>query len=153
MRPALLVSGSRLEEVIVVSLLCFTCSLFPASIIGRDKPHAMSIFLLNFFLGWTVVGWIAALYWALWPRTARLTCTMSRSAQDTIARAAEPWPPAAHISARAAPNGLNCRFQAARITVAHHASCKSTFPARPWLHSMQPRPPTANGKSSRTDDC
>jgi hypothetical protein len=30
----------------------------------RSKRDALSIFLLNFFLGWTLVGWIVALVWA-----------------------------------------------------------------------------------------
>ncbi len=51
----------------MVSLLCLLALYFLPSIIGRDKPHAMSIFLLNFFLGWTVVGWIVAFIWACAP--------------------------------------------------------------------------------------
>lgn len=34
-------------------------------IVGRKKRNASAIFWLNFLLGWTVVGWIAALIWAL----------------------------------------------------------------------------------------
>jgi hypothetical protein len=30
----------------------------------RSKRDALSIFLLNFFLGWTLIGWIIALVWA-----------------------------------------------------------------------------------------
>jgi len=37
---------------------------FLPSIIGRNKRNAGAIFLLNFFLGWTVVGWIVAMVWA-----------------------------------------------------------------------------------------
>jgi hypothetical protein len=38
---------------------------FIPAIVGRKKRHAIAIFWLNFFLGWTVVGWIAALIWAV----------------------------------------------------------------------------------------
>jgi len=31
----------------------------------RDKKDKLSIFLLNFFLGWSVIGWVVALVWAL----------------------------------------------------------------------------------------
>ena len=31
----------------------------------RNHPNALSICLLNFFLGWTVIGWFLALFWAL----------------------------------------------------------------------------------------
>jgi hypothetical protein len=32
---------------------------------ARSKRDTMSIFVLNFFLGWTAVGWVIALVWAL----------------------------------------------------------------------------------------
>jgi Superinfection immunity protein len=31
---------------------------------ARSKRDAMSIFLLNLFLGWTLIGWVVALVWA-----------------------------------------------------------------------------------------
>ena len=37
---------------------------FLPSIIGHNKRSFAGIFLLNFFLGWTVIGWVAALIWA-----------------------------------------------------------------------------------------
>ena len=30
-----------------------------------EHPHALWIFLVNVFLGWSFVGWVAALVWAL----------------------------------------------------------------------------------------
>jgi hypothetical protein len=30
----------------------------------RGKRDTLAIFLLNFFLGWSVIGWIVALVWA-----------------------------------------------------------------------------------------
>lgn len=40
--------------------------LLPAIIAKRGKhPEAAHIALLNFVTGWTVVGWIVALVWAL----------------------------------------------------------------------------------------
>ena len=40
---------------------------FLPSIIGlaRSKRDLLSIFLLNFFLGWSVIGWVVSLVWAL----------------------------------------------------------------------------------------
>jgi hypothetical protein len=32
---------------------------------ARKKDNAGGIFALNFFLGWTFIGWIASLIWAL----------------------------------------------------------------------------------------
>ena len=33
--------------------------------IVRQTPSALGVAMLNFFLGWTVIGWIVALVWAL----------------------------------------------------------------------------------------
>jgi len=48
----------------MLTLLCIVALYFLPSIIGRDKRDAAGIFLLNFFLGWTVIGWVIALIWA-----------------------------------------------------------------------------------------
>ena len=32
---------------------------------ARSKRDLLSIFWLNFFLGWTAIGWIIALVWAV----------------------------------------------------------------------------------------
>jgi hypothetical protein len=34
---------------------------------ARSKRDMTAIFLLNFFLGWSVIGWIIALIWAVKP--------------------------------------------------------------------------------------
>ncbi|HXJ85793.1 MAG TPA: superinfection immunity protein [Candidatus Binatia bacterium] len=43
-----------------------TVMYFLPSIIAlaRSKRDLMAIFLLNLFLGWSVIGWIVALVWA-----------------------------------------------------------------------------------------
>jgi T4 superinfection immunity protein/putative oligomerization/nucleic acid binding protein len=33
--------------------------------IARRKNSVVGVFLLNFFLGWTLIGWIGALIWAM----------------------------------------------------------------------------------------
>ena len=37
---------------------------FLPSIIAHNKQNFAGIFVLNFLLGWTVIGWILALVWA-----------------------------------------------------------------------------------------
>ena len=32
--------------------------------LARSKRDVLGIFLLNFLLGWTVIGWVVALIWA-----------------------------------------------------------------------------------------
>lgn len=48
------------------------CIYFAPTIVawGR-KNHTASIFVLNLFLGWTVVAWIVALAMALWSNKAK----------------------------------------------------------------------------------
>ncbi|MBQ2175405.1 MAG: superinfection immunity protein [Alphaproteobacteria bacterium] len=31
---------------------------------GKDHPQKVAIFVLNFFGGWTFIGWLVALVWA-----------------------------------------------------------------------------------------
>jgi Superinfection immunity protein len=38
---------------------------FLPSIIGRNKRNSGGIFVLNLLAGWTFIGWIVALVWAL----------------------------------------------------------------------------------------
>jgi hypothetical protein len=38
---------------------------FLPSIVGYKKVNFGAIFVLNMFLGWTGIGWIGALIWAL----------------------------------------------------------------------------------------
>ncbi len=37
---------------------------FLPTILARHKADFMGIFLVNLFLGWTVIGWFVALIWA-----------------------------------------------------------------------------------------
>jgi Superinfection immunity protein len=38
---------------------------FLPSFIARHRQSFAAIFLFNFFLGWTFIGWIVALFWAV----------------------------------------------------------------------------------------
>ena len=48
----------------MISLLLLIAIYFLPAIIGRDKKDALGIFLVNFFLGWTLIGWVVAFLWA-----------------------------------------------------------------------------------------
>lgn len=43
----------------------------------RNHPNATSIFLLDLFLGWTFIGWLAALIWSASAIAAKLVQTAS----------------------------------------------------------------------------
>src|SRR5215831_16823093 len=47
--------------VVVLGLFLY----FLPSFIGRGKRSSTSIFVLNLLAGWTGIGWVAALIWAL----------------------------------------------------------------------------------------
>jgi hypothetical protein len=38
---------------------------FLPTFVGQSKRNAGAIFLLNLLLGWTLVGWVVALVWAM----------------------------------------------------------------------------------------
>jgi hypothetical protein len=57
------------DELFVLCLILFIpfCVIYflPAIVAGRRRhPNGAAIFLLNLFLGWTILGWVMALVWA-----------------------------------------------------------------------------------------
>src|SRR6185312_8937730 len=47
--------------VLAVALLIY----FLPTILARKKPFVLKLFLLNLFAGFTIIGWVAVLIWAL----------------------------------------------------------------------------------------
>ena len=61
--------GKKLAEF-ALSLVCGALIALPAFIASRRKCSEISvIYLLSFYLGWTVIGWIVAMIWALRGKT------------------------------------------------------------------------------------
>jgi len=55
-----------LIAVMTFLLFLFVMYWLPTLIaIVRQTPSALGVAMLNFFLGWTIIGWILALVWAL----------------------------------------------------------------------------------------
>ena len=50
---------------LLLAVCCMAVLYFTPYIIGRRKPNAGTILLLNLLTGWTVVGWFVALYLAV----------------------------------------------------------------------------------------
>ena len=47
--------------IIIIPLIIY----FIPSIVGRKQRNFNSILLLNIFLGWSIIGWVVALIWAV----------------------------------------------------------------------------------------
>jgi Superinfection immunity protein len=63
--------GGLLAALVSVSAFVY---LLPTFIAGwRRNSRATAIFVLNIFLGWTFLGWVAALVWAFAGDAAPIT--------------------------------------------------------------------------------
>jgi hypothetical protein len=49
----------------------------------RKSTSIAGIFVLNFFLGWTFIGWIIALVWAIASRNTSTTIVVNNTYQNT----------------------------------------------------------------------
>ncbi|MBE7084252.1 MAG: superinfection immunity protein [Clostridiales bacterium] len=57
-------TGVAIWGVFLVFSLIFLYFLPSFVAFCRKKQNGCAIFILNFFLGWTFVGWVVALVWA-----------------------------------------------------------------------------------------
>lgn len=52
--------------VFALAAIAFSFYFLPTILaFKRNHPNRIAIFILNFFLGCTLIGWCVALYWAL----------------------------------------------------------------------------------------
>lgn len=65
--PQLIQSGQALYQVIygLVIIAIIGGLYITPTLIARKTPRFAAILVLNLALGWTVLGWLAALIWAL----------------------------------------------------------------------------------------
>jgi len=62
------------EELSMITLFVLMALYFLPTIVAAHRGHEVTgILLLNLFLGWTVIGWMAMLVWAL---AARPRCVV-----------------------------------------------------------------------------
>jgi hypothetical protein len=55
-----------MREIILVALFLLAALLyFTPSLLSNNKSKTFGVFLLNLLFGWTVIGWFAALIWAI----------------------------------------------------------------------------------------
>ena len=55
-------------ELILVLIIFFLWIYFLPFVIScfTDHPNKFSLFILNLFLGWTFIGWVISLIWAVY---------------------------------------------------------------------------------------
>lgn len=59
-------------EVIAIIAIAIFCYFFPTFIASHRKHfNKNSIFLTNLFFGWTFIGWVACLIWAVSDNTEK----------------------------------------------------------------------------------
>jgi hypothetical protein len=57
--------GLNILLIIGISLIGLVIYFLPSVLaVVRHKKQTLAIFVINLFLGWTAVGWLAALIWA-----------------------------------------------------------------------------------------
>ena len=49
----------------IISILSIGYLIPTGVAVGRARTNTMAITMLNIFLGWTLVGWVVALVWAV----------------------------------------------------------------------------------------
>lgn len=67
-KPSLFKNSELCSEIFGIFIIIFLVCLYslPASVaISLKHKNADAIFVLNLFLGWTFIGWVGALVWAL----------------------------------------------------------------------------------------
>jgi Superinfection immunity protein len=82
--------SSDASAVALVTLLIGAALYFLPALVARRRAHpkTTAIFALNLLLGWTFVGWVAALVWALTAPPVRGPATPQARPPD---RAPCPW--------------------------------------------------------------
>jgi MYXO-CTERM domain-containing protein len=61
-------TGAAFAALVLVALAFFL--YFLPAFVGRRKQNFGAIFVLNLLLGWTLIGWVVALVWAVAKETA-----------------------------------------------------------------------------------
>ncbi len=55
----------RTTFAVIISILSLGYLLPTGIAVGRKRSNTGAIFVLNLFLGWTLIGWVIALIWSV----------------------------------------------------------------------------------------
>ncbi|SAK69139.1 immunity protein [Caballeronia catudaia] len=77
----------RVVDEILLAIAVTIVYLLPAILADRSKRRSVLVLaLFNVLLGWTIIGWFAALYWAFHPESARQLARIARRNRQASAR-------------------------------------------------------------------
>ena len=76
--------------LLIIPVLLGMALYFVPTMIGLRKRNAGAIFALNLLLGWTLVGWVVSLVWALTKEEVPNTIVVSQNTYGPQAHAACP---------------------------------------------------------------
>lgn len=60
----IIISGGLIPILKLALIILVICIYFLPTIVGWSNRNILGIFILNGFLGWTLIGWVGALIWA-----------------------------------------------------------------------------------------
>ena len=81
-------SSSGASAAVGLMLIGFALILYfiPTMVVmANHHTHAAGVFLLNLLLGWTLLGWVAALVWAV-SKPVQQTVVINNGSLPTIAK-------------------------------------------------------------------
>jgi hypothetical protein len=109
--------NSGFFAIILLFIAALLLYFLPALVAERRRhPNRTSIGVLNLLLGWTLIGWVAALVWA---------CTAIEPRFSASADCPDPLPPKAHCPFCAEPiqpAAIKCKHCGSMLTAADHPS-------------------------------
>lgn len=83
----LLISMPGGSEWLLILLFLIPLYFLPSFIAkGRRNPNTTGIFILNFFLGWTFLGWIGALIWAFYSGSQQAPAVVVHNTSQTYSQ-------------------------------------------------------------------
>lgn len=71
----------------VVFIIAIIALYFLPTIVAGEKSQKGSVFVLNLFLGWTLIGWVVALSWAVKPEPKPMQVNVSQNQPTAVSTA------------------------------------------------------------------
>lgn len=77
-------SAAAIIGILVFSIVGFLLYFLPSIIaVSKKKSNTAAIVVLNFFLGWSLIGWVVSLVWALSHDVVQQTIVINNQGNDS----------------------------------------------------------------------